>query len=485
MSRATFFKNSDLFRGFLKNPLWIFARAQDISRHLKRFIPSAFFLSVLCFPIASSAGDYFQAKQVDGRWWLIAPDGSRFISKGVTTVQFSQDRILNTEVSPYGDTNKAKYGTAEAWRTAVAGRLLDWSFNTLGAWSDAKVSSAAKNGRRLAYAPILNFGSAFVASRQNGNAWLKGVFPDVFDPNFKKSAMEHAVKIVSPLKDDPWVLGWFTDNELRWGPDWRGSDELLTLFLSLPPGEPGKKAAVETVRKRYGDVAKFNDVWNTTFHSWEGLENAPAVKPPFVRKGMFAQNEETERRANEADPKRAAYVADCEAFLANLAEQYFRITSEAIKSADPHHMNFGCRFAYVPPKPVIAAAAKYLDVISFNCYAADPRPVIKRYSAFGKPLIIGEFSFRGEDAGLPNTKGAGGKYQTQAERAAAFEKFVTLALAEPGLVGYHWFEHADEPKEGRFDGENSNYGLVDIKDEPYLELTGTMARVNRNAEKLH
>ena len=201
MSRATFFKNSDLFRGFLKNPLWIFARAQDISRHLKRFVPSAFFLSVLCFPIASSAGDYFQAKQVDGRWWLIAPDGSRFISKGVTTVQFSQDRILNTEVSPYGDTNKAKYGTAEAWRTAVAGRLLDWSFNTLGAWSDAKVSSAAKNGRRLAYAPILNFGSAFVASRQNGNAWLKGVFPDVFDPNFKKSAMEHAVKIVSPLKE--------------------------------------------------------------------------------------------------------------------------------------------------------------------------------------------------------------------------------------------------------------------------------------------
>ena len=27
------------------------------------------------------------------------------------------------------------------------------------------------------------------------------------------------------------ILGWFIDNELRWGSDWRGSDELLTYFL--------------------------------------------------------------------------------------------------------------------------------------------------------------------------------------------------------------------------------------------------------------
>ena len=42
----------------------------------------------------------------------------------------------------------------------------------------------------------------------------------------------------------------------------------------------------------------------------------------------------------------------------------------------------------------------------------DPRATIERYSAFGKPLIIGEFSFRAEDSGLPNTKGAGPKVKT-------------------------------------------------------------------------
>jgi agarase len=204
-----------------------------------------------------------------------------------------------------------------------------------------------------------------------------------------------------------------------------------------------------------------------------------------VRKETYNQNEEVERQANAADPRRAAFVADCDAFLERLAERYFRVTQEAVRAADPNHMNFGCRFAYVPAAPVVKAAAKSLDAISFNCYQTDPRSVIRQYSVFGKPLIIGEFSFRGEDSGLPNTKGAGPKVKTQAERAAAFEQYVRLGLSDPHLVGYHWFEHADEPKEGRFDGEDSNYGVVNIRDEPYGVLTRKMAEVNAAAEQWH
>jgi agarase len=146
---------------------------------------------------------------------------------------------------------------------------------------------------------------------------------------------------------------------------------------------------------------------------------------------------------------------------------------------------FGCRFAYVPPAPVVAAAAKHLDAISFNCYDTDPRRAIDAYSVFGKPLVIGEFAFRGDDSGLPNTRGAGPRVKTQADRAAAFSRYATWALSKPNLVGYHWFEHADEPKEGRFDGENSNYGLVNLRDEPYQTLTEAMGRLNAQAELLH
>ena len=81
--------------------------------------------------------------------------------------------------------------------------------------------------------------------------------------------------------------------------------------------------------------------------------------------------------------------------------------------------------------------------------------------------------------------GAGPKVATQAERAASFRRYVTRALHRRALVGYHWFEHADQPAEGRFDGDNSNFGTVTIEDRVYDELTRAMAAVNAEAEAMH
>jgi regulation of enolase protein 1 (concanavalin A-like superfamily) len=178
-------------------------------------------------------------------------------------------------------------------------------------------------------------------------------------------------------------------------------------------------------------------------------------------------------------------VADCEAFLEQLAERYFRITRDVLRAAAPNQLNFGCRFAYVPPEVVRQIAARYLDVVSFNCYQTDPQATVRRYAVLGRPLIIGEFTFRAADVGLPNTRGAGPKVANQAERAAAFERYVRTLLADPQVVGYHWFQHSDQPKEGRFDGENSNYGVVNSQDEVYLELTRKMSEVNARAESWH
>jgi hypothetical protein len=58
-------------------------------------------------------------------------------------------------------------------------------------------------------------------------------------------------------------------------------------------------------------------------------------------------------------------------------------------------------------------------------------------------------------------------------------------LKERSVVGYRWFEYADQPAAGRFDGENSNFGTVTIEDEVYEELTQAMTSVNVEAEDLH
>ena len=101
------------------------------------------------------------------------------------------------------------------------------------------------------------------------------------------------------------------------------------------------------------------------------------------------------------------------------------------------------------------------------------------------PWLVAEFSFRGEDSGLPNTKGAGPRVATQEDRATHFDSYVKALVKLPFVVGYHWFEWVDEPKEGRFDGENSSYGVVNITDDTYTTLTSHMTQTNQIADVLH
>jgi len=437
-------------------------------------------------PMSTRPSGFFQVRQTDGRWYLIDPKGDRFISTGVTTVGYEQDYIQGTDIKPYGIACKAKYGSVEAWRKAVAERLMGWGFNTIGAWSDNEIAQVDVNGKHLAYTAILGLGSGFVSEKvKGGQAWLQGLFPDVFDPDFVTYCEAKAQKSCTPKKDDPNLLGYFTDNEMRWGPDWRGHDELIIVFLNLPLHSPGRDAALKMLRERYPDIAKFNAIWDTAFTSWDqAAESAHYTTPHGTnRQAVIEQNAEVNRTAGNAVA--AAYIADCDAFLSLLATRYFQVTHDAIKKADPNHLVIGCRFAYVPAMPIVVAAAKHTDIISANCYAFDPTDSLKVYSAQNRPLLIGEFAFRGRDSGLPNTRGAGPLVDTQQQRADAFAAYARAALAQPNLVGYQWFEHADEPKEGRFDGENSNYGLVDINDKPYDLLTQKMTEINKQALALH
>ncbi|MFA0741272.1 MAG: hypothetical protein DFNUSKGM_001382, partial [Candidatus Fervidibacter sacchari] len=47
------------------------------------------------------------------------------------------------------------------------------------------------------------------------------------------------------------------------------------------------------------------------------------------------------------------------------------------------------------------------------------------------------------------------------------------------------FQWSDQPAQGRFDGENSNYGLVKETDEAWELLTQRMKEVNGRIEEVH
>ena len=65
---------------------------------------------------------------------------------------------------------------------------------------------------------------------------------------------------------------------------------------------------------------------------------------------------------------------------------------------------------------------------------------------------------------------------TQAERAAGFRNTLEALLRLHYVVGADWFRYYDEPEFGRFDGENYDFGLVDIHDQPYESLTMAAAQ---------
>lgn len=362
---------------------------------------------------------FFHTQKIDGRWWLVSPEGNVFFSKGVDNVSFA----------PEADTAPAAPADPAAWAKTTARQLKEWNFNTLGAWSTPQLY-----GTGLAYAPIVGMASAV-----QRDVWLKGGVVDYFSPQFREAADRAAERVCAPRAKDPWVLGYFTDNELRWGKDWRSGETLIEGYLKMAPDSPGFGKATEFMKSR------------------DRAGAAPTAE-------------------------------DAAAFLGLVAAEYGRVTSEAIRRHDPNHMVLGCRFASYPGDTVMEGVGRYFDVISFHSYA--PKAPVERLELIakltGKPTMITEFSFKATDSGLPNTKGAARPVATQAERADGFAGYVQALAALPSCVGFHWFEFRDQPKEGRrLDGENSNYGVVRIDFTPWEVLTRRMQQVNAGIEALH
>ena len=361
---------------------------------------------------------FFHTEQIQGRWWLVSPEGNAFFSKGVDHVNFA----------PESDSAPKVPDDPAAWAKA-AEQLRGWNFNTLGAWSSPQMYS---NG--LAYAPMVD-----VAASGGRNVWLKGGIVDYFSSQFQEAAARAAQRICVPHVKDPWLLGYFTDNELRWGSDWRGTNSVLEEYLKMPATAAGYQKAITFLTARG--------------HSPDNLS---------------------------AEDKRE--------FLGLVGGEYAHVASEAIRRADPNHLVLGCRFAVYPGDDVIHAVGQYFDVISYHSY--NQKPPVDRLELItrlaGKPVLLSEFSFKAMDSGLPNTKGAAKPVATQEDRAKGFATYVQALTSLPACVGYHWFQYRDQPSEGRrLDGENSNYGVVKIDGTPWEMLTARMRQVNAELDAQH
>ena len=375
------------------------------------------------------ATGFFQAEQSNGRWWLIDPAGGRFIHKAVVSV---------APLRPAGAqaVYREKFGSDEGWATQTMALLREHGFNGTGAWTDTAKLRATP--QPPVYTLIWNFMSSYGKQRggtfqQPGHTGYPNDCIFVFDPEFERFCDEHARQLAA-TKDDPRLLGHFTDNELPF------KREALANYLALPEAEAGHRAAAAWLRTRHGAGATAKDI--------------------------------TEQ--------------DQQDFLAVVVGRYFEIVSRAIRRVDPNHLVLGSRLhgAALRFPEVFRAAGPHLDVVAVNYYNAWT-PVPERMAMWvkesGRPFLITEWYAKGMDSGMANTTGAGWTVKTQADRGRFYEHFTLGLLESRGCVGWHWFKYADnDPADTKADPSNtdSNKGIVNNRYAPFPPLLAAMKRIN-------
>jgi hypothetical protein len=422
-----------------------------------------------CTSPASTATGYFRVEQIDGRWWVIDPNGKSFYIVGTDHANYNVHWCQKLGYAPYAKFCAEKYGSEEKWAESTMSRLRDWNFTTLAA-----NNSVSLRGKGLPHIQFLSFGSEFAGMDDICPRTTWTGFPDVFNPKWARYCEKEAQNRCGENKNDPWLIGYFIDNELEWFGKNHKPWGLFDETWKKPREHAAKAAWVRFLKEEAVDPATFRELWGVSINDFDDLLDNHEPAPPLTE------------RAREIAEK---WVRLC-------ADEYFRIASEAIRKADPHHMVLGCRFAGDAPR-VLDIAGKYCDIVSINTYPridverGIPQSLADKFEIWSeqaaRPIMITEWSFPALDTPLPSEHGAGMRVDTQRQRAKCFEHFQTFLFSLPYVVGSDYFMWVDEPALGISESfpEDSNYGLVNEHDEPYPDLTNTARAVNAKVYDIH
>ena len=407
--------------------------------------------SVLCFAAATSAP--YSIQQHKGNYWLTKPNGEKFFSLGVCVVTQGDSRESFNPTNP-GYAAFQHYENSNRWADATLKRLASWNFTTVGGWSDF---GALKGNREadVAFIPMLGVGMTC------GVPWW-----DMWDTNIIARMHQVARDQILPLRDDPRVLGYYSDNEMGW---WNAA--LLKLTLEHVPASGQRQRLIKLLREIYrNDWSELlKDFETEDVSSFEELEQRGML---YLRPGSNG-------------------IRTYRKFLAMMGDRYYALVREIIHTYDSRGLVLGDRYQSFFYPEVARASAAHVDAVSGNFNAAWNDGVFHRFyldtlhALTRKPVFVSEFymAARQNRSGNKNDRSTFPTVETQRQRAVEFRTTLEGLLKLPYVVGADWFQYHDEPTHGRSDGENFNFGLVDIHDRPYEPLTTMAARFELTAFK--
>lgn len=382
----------------------------------------------------AKATGFFHTEKINNRWFVIDPEGHTF---NVTAVN-----SIRPGTSPNNDKAlQQQFGSTAGWAKSTFQQLQKLGFNTAGSWSDVETIKQfnLSTEHPIAYCPNLNLLSGYAreAAKKNPSRKNTSVLSFIMDDDFVTYCNKKA-EILSDAKNDPNLLGYFSDNEIAF---------------------------------TYTEINSLFKAENTGSVSVEKLFNWMKEKGVDEKSISRTQKEE---------------------FIGLLAATYFKTVSEAIKKFDPNHLYIGSRLHSSAKNNnfIFKAAEPYIDIISINYYGDwEPRQqYMKDWKSWSdKPFFVTEFYTKGDDAGMNNSSGAGWIVKTQTDRGLHYQNFCIKLLQNPQCVGWHYFRYQDnDPADTSADQSNqdSNKGLVNTQYKPYENLTVLMQQLHTNIYSL-
>lgn len=347
-----------------------------------------------------------------------------------------------------------------------------------------------------------------------------GHFPDVFDPKFEEAAKLYAGEVYSrshkaanftkkssrgglphpSLADEPWLLATMLDEAdtlfgFGPGPEIPGADgkmhpHLGWIVAATKPAQTenpaiaanygmnlrfqysdtkvySKLAWRDYLKQKYGSIDALNRAWGshyTTFDSDGAWPEGHGVMDESGRNPWMGSD------SDRLSTTRPAMKADLDAFLEILAERYYKVSTEGVRAATPHHLiitntnNHGGLMR----REIMRAAGKYCDLIELNFPSEHPEIARITYEETHRPLLGFIYYTANKDSDFYASPSiAIYDFPTQEKRAEGYRKQLDFLYSFQGadgihpVVGMEFFAYMDKW------AEKGNSGLVSLRDNAY------------------
>ncbi|HSA03162.1 MAG TPA: hypothetical protein P5055_20730, partial [Candidatus Paceibacterota bacterium] len=244
---------------------------------------------------APPAAEPVSLRQDPSGWRLISPDRKPFFSLGVSVITPGVSRESLDPENP-GYCAGEHYSTSAEWADATLRRLKAWGFTTIGGWSD--FDTLRKSGEQTLWlTPVLHMGSTA------GAPWW-----DMWNPKVIARMDKVAREQILVIRDDPRLLGYYSDNEMGW---WNAA--LWKMTLDHAPSSGQRQRLIALLRETYHEdwQALCRDFQPENAASWRELRRGGML---YLKPG-------------------GAGLRVMRQFLGLMADRYYQLAHQIIREA--------------------------------------------------------------------------------------------------------------------------------------------------------